>query len=325
MVAPPTFDDVHAAARRIARHAHRTPVMTCRGIDRLADARVFFKCENLQKVGAFKFRGACNAVLSLDGEAAARGVATHSSGNHAAALALAASLRDIPAHVVMPEGVVDAKRRAVEGYGGRITLCEPTLRSRETTLADVLERTGANFIHPYDDPRVIAGQGTAALELLEEVPDLDVVMAPVGGGGLASGTAITVAALAPQIRVVGVEPRAADDARRSLAAGRILPSGDPITVADGLRTSLGKLTFEVIRQHVREIVTVEEADIVEAMRLMWERTKLLVEPSAAVPLAALLRGKVRAGRIGIIISGGNADLDSLPWLPAPPKPARLRT
>ncbi len=311
----PTIAEVRAAAQRIRPHAHRTPVLTCASLDAMTGAALFFKCENFQRVGAFKFRGAANAVLSLSDEEASRGVATHSSGNHAAALALAARLRGISAHVVMPRTAKAVKRAAVAGYGGRIVLCEPTLAAREATLADVVAATGATIVHPYNDARVIAGQGTAALELVEEIPCLDLVMAPVGGGGLLSGTAIAVAGASPRTTVVGAEPAEADDAFRSLQEGRIVPSVDPRTVADGLLTSLGALTFAVIRELVAEIVTVSEEAIVIAMRHTWERMKIVIEPSSAVPLGALLEGKLPAAgrRIGVILSGGNVDLADLPW------------
>ena len=299
----PTLADVHAAARRIAPYAHRTPVLVSSSIDAMLGAQVFFKCENFQKVGAFKFRGACNAVQSLSDDAAARGIATHSSGNHAAAVALAARQRGVPAYIVMPRTAPEVKKAAVAGYGGEIAFCEPTLEARETTLCEVVARTGATFIHAYNDPHVIAGQGTATLELLEDVPDLDVVMAPVGGGGLLSGTAIAA------------EPERADDARRSMGAGYIIPSVNPDTIADGLLTSLGDLTFVVIQRHVEQIVTASEEAIVAAMRHIWERMKIVVEPSAAVVPAALLEKKVDLSglRVGIILSGGNVDLDRLPW------------
>lgn len=311
----PTPDDIRAAAERIAPHAHRTPVVTCAGIDAMVGARLFFKCENLQKVGAFKFRGACNAVMSISDGEVARGVATHSSGNHAAALALAARLRGVPAHIVMPEGAPRVKRAAVEGYGARITTCGPTQRSREQTLEQVVERTGAAFVHPYEDPRVVAGQGTAALELLGEVPDLDLVMTPVGGGGLLAGTALAATARAHPPRVVAAEPAGADDTYRSLRRGRRLPVEHPDTVCDGLRTSVGELPWSVIRRHVADVVRVPDASTLRAMRVVWERAKLVIEPSAAVPLAALLDRLVHppGERIGIVLSGGNVDLDALPW------------
>ena len=311
----PTITDIRQAAERIRPHAHRTPVMTCRSLDQRVGAQVFMKCENLQKVGAFKFRGACNAVFSLSPDEAARGVATHSSGNHAQALALAARMRGIPAYIVMPRNAPAVKQAAVAGYGGIITLCEPTLAARESTLAEVVAATGAEVVHPYNDVRVIAGQGTAALELLADVPDLDVIMAPVGGGGLLSGTAIAARALAPQIRVIAAEPAGADDAFRSLAAGHIIPSVQPQTIADGLLTSLGDLTFPIIRDHVEQIVTVSEPAIVEAMKFVWERAKLVVEPSGVVPIAALWEEAIdlRGLRVGVILSGGNVDLEHLPW------------
>lgn len=300
---------IREAARRIAPYAHRTPVVTSQYFDRVTGGQLFFKCENLQKAGAFKFRGACNAVFSLSDEEAARGVATHSSGNHAQALALAAQLRGIPAWIVMPENAPAVKQAAVREYGGQIVHCTPTLAAREATAAAVVRETGATLIHPYDDARIIAGQGTAALELLETVPELDLILTPVGGGGLLSGTAITVAELAPSTAVVAAEPAGADDAYRSLAAGHIIPVEQPNTVADGLRTSLGELTFAVIQQHVREIVTVSDDEIVAAMKTFWQRTKLLIEPSSAVPLAAVLSDRIstKGRRIGIILSGGNVD------------------
>ncbi len=311
-----TIDDIRGAARRIAPYVHRTPVMTSSALDARAGCTLFFKCENLQRVGAFKMRGAANAVFSLDDRAAARGVATHSSGNHAQALALAARLRGVAAHVVMPTSAPAVKRAAVAGYGATIYDCEPTLAARESTLAEVVARTGATFIHPYNDERVMAGQGTAAVELLEDTPGLDLVMTPVGGGGLLSGTAVAVRALLPGGRVVAAEPAGADDAARSLAAGRIIPSDGPRTVCDGLLTSLGEKTFAVIRTHVEAIWTVEDTATVAAMRLIWERMKIVVEPSSAVCLAAVLArpDQVRGLKVGIILSGGNVDLDRLPWV-----------
>ena len=311
----PTLADILAAAERIRPYAHRTPVLTCASLDRAVGTRVFLKCENFQKVGAFKFRGACNAVFSLTEEEAIRGVVAHSSGNHAQALALAASLRGIPAYLVMPSNAPSVKRAAVAGYGGQITLCEPTLEAREATQEQVIARTGATVIHPYNDARVIAGQGTAALELLQEVPDLNALLAPVGGGGLLSGTAIAATELAPGIRIIAGEPKGADDAFRSLSAGRILPSINPKTIADGLLTSLGSLTFPIIQQRVERIVPVSEPGILAAMRFLWERAKLLIEPSSAVALGVLWERQIDLTglRVGIILSGGNVDLDRLPW------------
>jgi threonine dehydratase len=311
----PTLADVRQAAARIRPYAHRTPILTCASLDEAVGAQVFMKCENLQKVGAFKFRGACNAVFSLSDEEAARGVATHSSGNHAQALALAARLRGIPAYIVMPENAPAVKKAAVAGYGGQITVCKPTLQARELTLAQVVQESDAMVVHPYNNYQVIAGQGTAALELLEEVPDLDAVIAPVGGGGLLSGTAIAARGLAPRVRVLGAEPEMADDAFRSLRAGRILPSENPKTIADGLLTSLGTLTFPIIQQHVEGIVTVSEAGIIAVMKFIWERAKIVIEPSAAVPVAVLWERAIELNglRVGVILSGGNVDLERLPW------------
>jgi threonine dehydratase len=311
----PTFQDVERAAARIGPYVHRTPVFTSRTLNELTGAQLFLKAENFQRVGAFKARGACNTVLSLSDEVARRGVATHSSGNHGAALAYAAGLRGIPAIVVMPENAPPVKRAAVAGYGARIVTAGSHPLDRERKLEEVLEETGATFVHPSNDPRVIAGQGTAALELLEEVPDLDVVLAPVGGGGLLAGTALAVAGRSPGTRTVAAEPAAVDDAYRSFRAGRIHPPTNGETVADGLRTFLGDVNFPVIREHVSEIVTVSEAGIVDAMRLVWERVKIVIEPSSAVPVAALLEQKIesRGRRIGVILSGGNVDLDHLPW------------
>ena len=311
----PTIEDIRQAAERIRGTARRTPVMTCGTIDCLAGARLFFKCENLQKTGAFKFRGACNAVFSLTEEQAARGVATASSGNHGAALALAARLRGIRAHVVMPSNAPTIKKEAVAGYGAEIVYCEPKIESRQVFLDRIIQETGAELVHPYNDHRVMAGQGTAGLELCADVPDLDVVMTPVGGGGLLSGTAIALKAASPSTRVVAAEPSGADDARRSFLSGRIHPSVNPRTIADGLLTALGDKTFPVIRALVHDIVTVDDQDIVAAMRLIWERMKIVVEPSGAVTLAAVLAGRldVRGLRVGLILSGGNTDLDRLPW------------
>ena len=311
----PTLTDIQQAATRITPYAHRTPVLTCSSFDRMVDAAVFCKCENFQRAGAFKFRGACNTVFSLSEMDAARGVATHSSGNHGAALALAASLRGIKAWVVMPKTASEVKKAAVAGYGATMVFCEPTQAAREATLTQVIQETGATFVHPYNDPRVIAGQGTAALELLEDVADLEVVLTPVGGGGLLSGTALAVTALSPHTQIIAAEPAGADDAYRSLQSGSIQPSLNPQTIADGLLTSLGDLTFAIIQRHVTDIVTVSEEAIIRAMRYVWERMKIVIEPSAAVPIAALLdkRLHVVGKRVGIILSGGNVDLDQLPW------------
>lgn len=310
-----TIKDIREASHRIRPFIHCTPVLTCSAINRMCEAELFFKCENFQKVGAFKIRGATNAVFILRNQEAAKGVATHSSGNHAAALALAARVRGIKAYVVMPENAPHIKRAAVANYGAEIILCQPTLKAREERLAEVVDHTGAVFIHPYNNYRVIAGQGTAALELCKEIPNLDIVMTPVGGGGLLSGTAITVSAILPKAHVIAAEPERADDAYRSFHAGRIIPSVNPDTIADGLLTSLGSLTFPIIKHYVKDIVTVTEEGIVHAMRTIWERMKIIVETSAAVPLAAILTNRIPASgkRIGIILSGGNVDLANLPW------------
>jgi len=307
--------DIRAAAKRIALHAHRTPILRCTALDQFLDAKLTFKCENFQKVGAFKFRGACNAIRSLDEAELQRGVATHSSGNHAAALALAAKLAGSTAHIVMPSNAPAIKKSAVAGYGATITYCEPTLEARESTLAEIIENEGRVEIHPYNDARIIAGQGTAALELMEDVDDLEIVMAPVGGGGLLSGTSIAVSESQPSIKVFGAEPIQADDAFRSLQSGVIEPSIEPQTIADGLLTCLGDLTYPILQERCDGIVTVSEESIVQAMRLVWERMKIIIEPSSAVPVAALLenRSQVPGHRVGIILSGGNVDLARLPW------------
>jgi threonine dehydratase/serine racemase len=314
----PDFDAVQAAARRIAGVVHRTPVVTCRALDRMAGRKLFFKCEHLQKTGAFKFRGASNAVMKLPDEIARRGVVTHSSGNHAGALALAAHMRNITAHIVMPRNASPVKKRAAQGYGARTVECEPTQKARESAAAAVVSGTGATLIPPYDHADVIAGQGTAALELFESEPSLDAVVAPVGGGGLISGTSIAARGAAPRVRVFAAEPEGADDAARSKALGRRIVEQTPSTIADGLRTCLGELTWPIVRDHVERVVTVSDAEIVAAMRLLWERAKLLVEPSSAVALAAVLTDEFRAigglDRVGIVLSGGNVDLDHLPWV-----------
>jgi threonine dehydratase/serine racemase len=308
---------IRDAANRIAGYAHRTPVMTSATLDRLAGRRLFFKCENLQKVGAFKYRGATNAVRKLPDADAARGVVTHSSGNHAQALALAARVRGIPAYIVMPRTAPAVKKVAVEGYGGIITLCEPTLAAREEAAAKLVTQTGATFIPPYDHPDVIAGQGTTALELLDEVPELDAIVTPVGGGGLLAGCTIAARGVNPRVRVFGAEPLGADDAARSKAAGEWVPQTAPNTIADGLLTSTGQLTWPVIRDLVEAIITVTEDEIRAAMRLVWERMKLIVEPSGAVGLAAIntvsFRKLISINKIGVVLSGGNVNLDVLYW------------
>jgi len=311
----PSLEDVRRAAERLGGRAHRTPVLRSRSLDELSGAVLYFKCENMQRVGAFKFRGATNAVQSLTEKEAARGVATHSSGNHAAALALAARERGIPAWVVMPTTAPEVKQRAVRAFGATVVGCEPTLASREAALEEVVQRTGAHVVHPYNDARVIAGQGTAALELLEDVGDLDAIVTPVGGGGLISGTSVAAKGLRPSLRIIGVEPEAADDARRSLEAGRILPSHDPKTICDGLRTSLGTLTFAIIQRYVERILAVADDATIAAMRLLFERLKIVVEPSAAVTLAAVLEHKAlfRGLRVGLVLSGGNVDVTRLPF------------
>lgn len=311
-----TLELIRAARERIRDKVLRTPVLTSDVLDAHSGASLFFKAENLQKIGAFKARGATNAVFSMSDAEAARGVVTHSSGNHAAALARAAKLRGIPAYIVMPTNAPKTKQASVARLGGQITFCEPTQAAREAAAEKLIAETGAQLVHPFNDYRVMAGQGTATLELLEDVPDLDVVMCPVGGGGLLSGTAVAAKGLKPGIRVIAVEPGGADDAARSFKAGKITPAAGPVnTIADGLRTIVGTRTFPEIQQHVDDIVTVSEGAIVQAMRALWESLKVIVEPSAAVPYAAFVERKVSlAGkRVGIIITGGNLDLDSLPW------------
>lgn len=311
----PVFKDIEQAHLIVQKYAHRTPVLTSSSINKIVGGNLFFKCENLQKVGAFKFRGACNAVFSLTEEDAQKGVATHSSGNHAAALALAARMRDIAAHIVMPSNSPEIKKKAVAGYGANITFCEPTLQARESTLASIVEETGATEIHPYNNFNVIAGQGTAAKELIEDFGRFDIIMAPVGGGGLLSGTALSAKHLLPDCKVIAAEPAGADDAFRSFHEKKIIPSVNPKTIADGLLTSLGERNFAIIMQNVDDIVTVSEEKIVEAMRMIWERMKIIIEPSSAVPLAAILEGKVNIQnkKVGIILSGGNLDLGRLPF------------
>jgi threonine dehydratase len=311
----PTVEIIEAAQRRIHPYIHCTPLITSRAINEMVGAELVFKCENFQKVGAFKFRGASNAVFSLSEEEMINGVATHSSGNHAAALALAASLRGIKAYIVMPSNSSKVKVAAVEHYKGIITFCEPTLQAREDMLAKVLKQTNATEIHPYNNYRIIAGQATAAKELIDDGGQFDIIMAPVGGGGLLSGTALSVSYYSPATRVIAAEPLQADDAFQSFYQGKFIPSINPDTIADGLRTSLGALTYPIIREHVHQIVRTSEAGIIKAMRIIWERMKIIAEPSSAVPLAALLENTFehRDLRIGIILSGGNVDLDELPF------------
>jgi threonine dehydratase len=311
---------LEAARQRVSPYAHRTPVATCETLDRLAGRQLFFKCEQLQKVGAFKFRGAINAASQLPAEVAAKGLVTHSSGNHAQALALAAKLLGVPAHVVMPSNAKAVKRAAVEGYGARVIACQPTLEAREETAAEVLAETGGTLIPPYDHPWIIAGQASCALELCEQIGGLDAIVAPVGGGGLLSGTCLASAAqqVGARPRVYAAEPAGADDCARSLAAGELILQTAPNTIADGLLTSLGAHTWPIIRDHVAEVLVVDDDQIVEALRLLWERAKLLVEPSAAVGLAALLAARERFDelghrRVGVILSGGNLDLGALPF------------
>ncbi len=311
----PNNKEIIEVAKRIAPYIHRTPVLTSEYFDKRLGANLFFKCENFQKVGAFKSRGAVNAVFSLDDKDAKRGVATHSSGNHAQALARAAALRNIPAYIVMPETAPKVKVAAVKGYGGRVTFCKPTLQAREETLKKIVAETGAMEIHPYDNLKVIAGQATAAMELIEEQPDLDLILCPVGGGGLLSGTALSVHFFSPSTKVIACEPAGADDAYRSFYSGKFVPSIAPKTIADGLLTSLGHFTFPIIRKFVSDIVRVEESDIIEAMQLTYERMKIIIEPSSAVPLATILAKKldVTGKKVGILISGGNVDLNHLPF------------
>lgn len=313
-VRAPDLSAIREAHQRIASRIHRTPALTSRSLNEMAGAEIYFKCENLQKAGAFKIRGATNAVFSLSEEEAKRGVVAPSSGNHGAALALAASWRGIPAFVVMPSNSSLVKKRAVEAYGGEITECEPDVASREATSAEVMKRTGAHLVHPYNDVRVIAGQGTAAIELIEDVPRLDAIVTPVSGGGLLSGTAIAAKSLRPEIRVIGGEPRNADDTSRSMASGKIEPASKSQTIADGLRATLCPLTFSILRERVDEISLVSEEEIVSTMLLLWERMKIVVEPSGAVAAAPVLLRRIGAEgkRVGVILSGGNLDLENLP-------------
>jgi len=306
---------IRSAHERIRPHIHRTLVLTSSRLDQASRASLFFKCENFQKIGAFKARGATNAVFSLDDATARRGVATHSSGNHGAAVARAAKLRGIPAHIVMPSTSAKVKIRAVESYGARVVFCEPTEEARETVCADVIAKTGATLIHSFENEHVIAGQGTAAVELLEDVPDIDLVLCPVGGGGLLAGTAVAAKSMRPNVKVIAAEPENADDAAQSFCAGRVICTEKKFTIADGLRTNVGEPNFAIIRRYVDDIVTVSEEAIISGMRTIWETMKIIVEPSAAVAYAAIQEGKVdvAAQRVGIILTGGNVDLEALPW------------
>jgi len=311
-----SLDTIRSAHQRIRPYIHRTPVLTNSWLNDACRAALFFKCENFQKVGAFKARGATNAVFALEEETARRGVATHSSGNHGAAVARAAKLRGIAAHIVMPSNSAKVKIRSVEHYGAQVVFCDPTEESRETKCADVINQTGATLIHSFENEYVITGQGTAAMELLEDVPNLDVIMCPVGGGGLLSGTAIAAKSMRPQIKVIAVEPENANDAAQSFRAGRRLVTEKKFTIADGLRTNIGEPNFAIIQRHVDDIVTVSEEAIVSAMRTIWEMMKIVIEPSAAVPYAAVQQSKIDVAgkRVGIILTGGNVDLDGLPWI-----------
>ncbi len=306
---------IRSAHERIRPYIHRTLVLTSSRLDEASGASLFFKCENFQKIGAFKARGATNAVFSLDDVTARRGVATHSSGNHGAAVARAAKLRGIPAHIVMPSNSAKVKIRAVESYGARVVFCEPTEEARETVCAEVIAKTGATLIHSFESPDVMAGQGTAVVELLEDVSDLDLVMCPIGGGGLLSGTAVGAKSMRPNIRVIAAEPENADDAAQSFRAGRVIRTEKKFTIADGLRTNVGEPNFAIIKRYVDDVVTVSDKAIVSAMRTIWETMKIIVEPSAAVPYAAIMEGRIDVGgqRVGIILTGGNVDLDALPW------------
>jgi threonine dehydratase len=314
----PTYDAVRAAHERVKPYIHRTPVLTSSFLNKLTGAELFFKCENLQKAGAFKVRGACNAVFGLPEDKAARGVATHSSGNHALSLSYAAGRRGIPCHVVMPRTAPQAKKDAVKGYGGVITECEPSTSSREEVFARVQAETGADFVHPYNDPRVIAGQGTCSKEIIEELGELDAIVAPIGGGGMISGTCLTLSNIAPKTKIYAAEPKDADDAYQSFKTGEIVAYDAPVTVADGLKVPLKELTWHFVRTYVTDVLTATEQEIIDAMRLIWARMKIVMEPSSAVPLATILKNRdTFAGkRVGVIITGGNVDLDKLPWLKA---------
>ena len=312
----PTYEDVVAAHARIAPHIHRTPVLTSSFLNELTGAELFFKCENFQKAGAFKVRGASNAVFGLREDQLERGVATHSSGNHALSLSYAAGRRGIPCTVVMPRTAPQAKKDAVRGYGGVIVECEPSTSSREAVFAEVQARTGADFVHPYNDPRVIAGQGTCSRELMEQVEGLDAVVAPIGGGGMISGTCLTLSSIAPGVEIFAAEPVNADDAARSFRAGHIIADDAPDTVADGLKVPLKELTWHFLQTYATDVLTATEEEIVEAMKLHWKRMKIVIEASCSVPLAVILKNpdRFRGKRVGVILTGGNVDLDKLPWM-----------
>jgi threonine dehydratase len=314
----PTFEDVVEAHTRISPYIHKTPVLTSTYFNELTGAELFFKCENFQKAGAFKVRGASNAVFGLSDEMAEKGVATHSSGNHALSLSYAAGRRGIPCYVVMPRTAPEAKKAAVRGYGGIITECEPSTTSREEVFADVQARTGAEFVHPYNDSRVIAGQATCSRELLNQVEALDTVIAPIGGGGMISGTCLTLSNVAPGVEIIAAEPEQADDAYRSFKAGHIIADDAPHTIADGLKVPLKELTWHFVSNYVDDILTASEEEIVDAMKLTWQRMKLVMEPSCAVPLATILKNKdkFKGKRVGVVVTGGNVDLASLPWMTA---------
>ena len=312
-----SIDDVRTAAERIRGVGHRTPILTSKTLDQMAGRKLFFKCENFQKVGAFKFRGGWNAVSMLSDKEAERGVCTHSSGNHAQAIAYSAQKRGIPAYIVMPNNSPDVKLNAVKGYGANVTLCEPTLEARRTTLEGIAEDTGAAVIHPFNNANVIAGQGTAALELIEDIGELDAMIAPIGGGGLMSGTCITTRSLLPDAKLFGAEPKGADDAYRSLKEGKLLPQEDPRTICDGLLTSMGENTWNILKDHLDAIYTVGDEDVVQSMRLIWERMKIIIEPSCATPVAVVMSSKFKQleniEKVGIILTGGNVDLEKLPF------------
>ena len=312
----PTYEDMLAAHKRIEPHIRRTPVRTSDHLDEISGARLFFKCENFQEPGAFKVRGAANAVFGLEGKQAEKGVATHSSGNHASCLSYAAMKRGVPCNVVMPHTAPQAKKDTVRRYGGNITECEPSTSAREEAFAKVQAETGGDFVHPYNDPRVVAGQGTCSKELIEQTDGLDMVVAPIGGGGMVSGTCLTLSTLAPETKVVAAEPEQADDAYRSFKAGKIIADDAPKSVADGLLVPLKDLTWHFVSRHVAEIFTVSEKEIVDAMKLAWKHLRVVAEPSSSVPLAAILKNPdaFKGKRVGVVVTGGNVDLDKLPWL-----------